>query len=120
MDSLLIFYSIAALFCIYFIFIRQFVLKGRKFKCLRCGCCCRYHVKLNKEDIARLKKAGKTDFIENGNYLKRINGNCKYLQMKNGVAKCSIDKIKPKICRAWPIYPLSVDTRCRFYDKKIC
>jgi Fe-S-cluster containining protein len=119
MESLAVFYLIVALISIYFLFIRQFVLKRHKFQCLRCGNCCKLHVKLNKEDIEKMKKAGLKDFIEGNNWLKRINGNCKYLQMKNGVAGCSIDKVKPKICRTFPNCGFSVDTRCKFFDKKV-
>jgi Fe-S-cluster containining protein len=95
--------------------LRNFFLKFRKFKCLRCGQCCRLRVSLSKEDIERLKKSGHKDFIENKNSLKRINGYCKFLEIKNGKARCSVYKSRPEVCRWWPVAKFLCDGRCKSY-----
>lgn len=40
------------------------------FKCKRCAKCCSLKVTLSKEDIKRIKKSGKKDFMD-GKFLKR-------------------------------------------------
>ena len=113
-----IFSSAFIIIIIYFFIIRPIILKRRKFKCLRCGQCCRLRVKLSKEDIKRLEDSGVKDFIEGKNWLKRVNGYCKFLEIKNGKAKCMVYDARPKICRVWPVYKFSCDTRCRSYTGK--
>lgn len=103
---------------IYLFVIRPIILKRRKFKCLRCGQCCRLRVKLSKEDIKRLEAAGKKNFVEGKHWLKRINGYCQFLEIKNGMAKCTAYGARPKICRWWPVSKFSCDTRCRSYNGK--
>ncbi len=102
----------------YVVFLRQFIWKFRKFKCLRCGRCCSLRVKLTNEDIKRLKKSGKKNFVEKGNWLKRINGYCMFLEIKNGKANCTVYDSRPKICRGWPLKRFTCDTRCKSYYKK--
>jgi len=107
------------LFVIYIFFIRQFIFRFKKFKCLRCGQCCKLRVKLSKEDIARIKKAGKNDFVEEGSWLKRTNGYCQFLEIKKGKARCTIYNSRPEICRWWPVRKFSMDTRCKCFERKI-
>ena len=103
------------------LFFRSYTI-ARNFKCTRCGKCCRLRVEPNKEDIKRIKKAGKKYFMQ-GKFLKRINGNkqCKFLISKKGIARCSIYKNRPEICRKWPnsqgIFGKQVDPRCRLFLK---
>ena len=107
---------IIALFIIYIIFFRNYVLAKAKFKCKRCGNCCKLRVRLNDEDIKRIKKAGYKDFFDKRKSLKRINGYCMFLTFNNGVASCKINNIKPKICGWWPIHKTifgkEADPRC--------
>ena len=105
-------------FILYVFFLRQFIWRLKKFKCLRCGRCCSLRVKLTNEDIERLKKSGKKNFIENKKWLKRINGYCMFLEIKDGKAKCSAYNSRPEICRWWPLKKFSCDTRCKSYYTK--
>lgn len=95
---------------------------ARDFKCARCGKCCKLKVEPNKEDIKIIKKAGKKDFMQ-GKFLKRTNKDrrCIFLKYKNGIAKCSIYKNRPEICRKWPnsqgIFGKQVDPRCNLFLK---
>jgi len=104
---------------IYVIILRQFVLRRRKFKCLRCGRCCRLRVRLSKEDIKRLMKAGKKDFIEDKRWLKRINGYCMFLEIKKGKSKCTVYNHRPDICRWWPLKKHVCDVRCSTYSNRL-
>lgn len=106
----------------YVFFFRSFLFVKRKFKCQRCGRCCSLKVCLSKEDIERLEKAGEKGFIEGTNYLKMINGYCKFLTLKNGKASCSVYRSRPDICKNYPIHkgellPNSFDLRCKSADK---
>jgi Fe-S-cluster containining protein len=107
------------IFVIYIVFFRQFVLRRRKFKCLRCGRCCSLKVKLSKEDIKRLEKAGKKDFIEGKHWLKRINKYCQFLEIKNGKSRCLVYNSRPEICRNWPLKRFTTDVRCSNYNGKL-
>ena len=116
---------VIVIFIIAYIFIiRRFIFGREKFRCLRCGKCCKLRVDLSDEDIKRIKMAGKRDFIEGKNHLKRINGFCKFLELKEGKSSCSIYKIRPAICREYPrikrkILPDSRDLRCKTSDRLI-
>ena len=103
----------------YILAIRPFLLARRKFKCKRCGNCCKFKVELTIEDIKRITKAGKRDFIVNKKYLQRENGYCKFLKFENSKAKCIIQDIKPEICASWPISEGMLgklaDYRCKSY-----
>lgn len=110
---------IIILFFLYTLILRPILLRKKKFKCLRCGKCCKLIVKLNKEDIEKLKRAGKKDFIHNGKYLKRYNGRCIFLKTKNNISTCTVERIKPRICRIWPLYKYTSDIRCCSYAKKL-
>lgn len=79
---------------------------GRQpFTCKRCAKCCLLVVRLTKEDIARMQKAGCRDFVQmrkGVSYLKQINGVCPYLSLSQGESSCSIYDARPEICRDFP------------------
>ncbi len=80
--------------------------KRSKFKCIKCGECCRLKFKLKKSDIERLER-GKIDwtrFVDEDWKLKVVNGNCIFLKKKNGKEICSIYKFRPSVCREWPFF----------------
>ena len=108
---------------IYLFFIRGYMLARRKFKCLRCGKCCRYIVRLSKEDIKRIEKAGYRDFLDKNNKLKRVNGYCIFLSLNKGITSCKLENsAKPKICRIFPTikgcFGRKCDIRCRSFRIK--
>jgi Fe-S-cluster containining protein len=102
---------------IYLFVIKEYLYQRKPFKCLRCGDCCKLKVKINKDDEKRLKKNGYNNFLDEKRFLKKINGNCIFIGMKNGFAFCQIDKIKPEICRNFPekkgLFGKKRDHRCR-------
>ena len=73
----------------------------------RCGLCCTLLVRLNPEDIIRIKKLGskEEDFVEYTSrkepILKRVNGYCSFLWLEKGIASCTIYDSRPKICREY-------------------
>ncbi|OGM03182.1 hypothetical protein A3K72_01320 [Candidatus Woesearchaeota archaeon RBG_13_36_6] len=77
----------------------------------RCGLCCSLVVKIFEEDIKRIENLGhKRDFfvenIENNKKaLKRINGYCRFLVIKEGIATCTIYDHRPKVCREYVCIP---------------
>lgn len=92
-----------------------------KFKCLRCGKCCRLRVKLSKEDIKRIEKKGHTNFIDedagNNKCMKMINLYCIFLTVDTGIASCKIYKQRPEICRKYPFFKNKTMTDCPFISK---
>jgi Fe-S-cluster containining protein len=113
MNSLDIFTWILLAVFVYFFVLRPFIYRLKKFKCQRCGQCCRLRVRLSEGDIRRLEKEGKKNFVEDKKWLKRVNGYCKFLEIKKGIAKCTVYNARPNICRWWPIRKFTFDTRCR-------
>lgn len=103
----------------YILYFRAFILRRKKFRCLRCGHCCRLLVKLSKKDIQRLKANNEKKFMDKKTYLKKINGYCKFLIIKNGKATCSIYSYRPDICKSWPLKNFWVDLRCRYFSGKL-
>ena len=97
---------------------RPFVVKRHKFKCQRCGRCCRYKLELSKEDILRLEKAGAKDFITDKAWVKRMDGNCVFLKTVDGGNRCAVYEARPEVCRWWPVRKYRVDIRCKAYDRK--
>ena len=70
-------------------------------------CCQKTVVKLNKEDIKRIKKAGYDDFLEFDYHIKKpvlkhIEGNCVFLGKKDDKYYCKIYNIRPRICKLYP------------------
>jgi Fe-S-cluster containining protein len=116
-------YLILLLFVWYIIYRRQIIslIIGRqKFECLRCGHCCRLLVKLSKDDIARLGKALKPDYIikvHGITYLKQKNSYCPFLSIRKGQASCDVYKLRPEICRNFPKLKMwklkALDYRCK-------
>jgi Fe-S-cluster containining protein len=116
MDFVFVVDILLGLIILYLLFV-EYLYTRKKFKCLRCGDCCRLIVRLNEEDKKRLKKNGYRNFVDKLGFLKRINGHCIFLGMKNGIAECGIEKIKPEVCRHFPekrgLFGKKRDRRCR-------
>jgi Fe-S-cluster containining protein len=112
---------------IYFVFIHEYILGRRKFKCIRCGKCCKLRVNLPEEDIIKIKKAGYKDFLEKGlfkrkNQLKKVNGYCIFLTLDKGVCSCKLENsAKPNICRNFPAisgcFGKKYDLRCNSFQR---
>ena len=81
----------------------------------RCGLCCCLTVKLESEDIKRIKALGfKQDFFvetvaKSQKALKRINGYCRFVQIEDGIATCKIYEHRPKVCREFICIPDGMD-----------
>ena len=114
---------IIILIVFYIFFLRSFLFAKERFKCKRCGKCCKLIVDLSKQDIERLKKSDIKDFLnKDGKTLKKINGYCKFQTLKAGKSSCSIYNSRPEICRAFPIkigkiLPRAQDLRCKTSDR---
>ena len=101
-------------------------LRKKRFNCLRCGACCRLKVRLYPEDIAKLKAAGKKNFLEpKGNWLKRTpDGYCMFYKRDNskGIGICTVNHIKPSVCKNFPFYKTfglpHADLRCNFFNRR--
>jgi len=64
-------------------------------------------VKLGRKDIERIRQAGFIDdyFVDEKNMmpcLKRINGYCIFLDIKEGKAHCRIYPFRPRRCAGYP------------------
>jgi Fe-S-cluster containining protein len=86
-----------------YMIVRSYQAGKRDFKCLRCGSCCTYRVKLYPEDIKRLNDAGKTDYMTSLGHVKMKNDGCLFLVRDGKAARCSVYELRPKICRQYPI-----------------
>jgi len=99
------------------IFYESHIIIKNGFRCLRCGLCCKLKVVPSKEDIERIKNAGYKNFLINGKYIKKINGNCMFIKFKKGKAICRINNIKPGLCKRFPIkhsfFWKQMDVRCK-------
>ena len=119
MDISSIIIDVAITLIIFYIFyFREFILARKEFKCTRCGNCCKMIVRINQQDTERIEKAGYKDFLANNRKnLKRINGCCKFLMLKDGIFSCQIQDIKPEICKRFPIgkglFGKKIDIRCK-------
>jgi Fe-S-cluster containining protein len=73
----------------------------------RCGLCCTLLVRLSREDIEELKKLGfdQAYFVDKDTkgaaVLRRTNGYCRFLEIKEGIASCAIYGSRPKVCREY-------------------
>jgi Fe-S-cluster containining protein len=71
----------------------------------RCGLCCTLLVRLARPDIERIKKLGHKEsyFVardsKDAAILNRPNGYCRFLEIKDGIATCTIYGSRPKVCR---------------------
>ncbi|MFH1399819.1 MAG: YkgJ family cysteine cluster protein [Candidatus Woesearchaeota archaeon] len=82
----------------------------------RCGLCCSLLVRLNAEDIKRIRLWGYKErfFVAKGPLLKRINGYCVFLEIKEGMATCTIYNDRPQKCREYVcVYPGEEDCRLK-------
>ena len=87
------------------------MLTPESFECDRkCADCCKITiVRLNKEDIKRVRKAGYPDsyFLDfdrhiNTPVLRNTENKCVFLRKKTGKYSCEIYKIRPKVCEQYP------------------
>jgi len=73
----------------------------------RCGLCCTLLVRLGKEDIAKIGGLGIDEayFVDRDTkgaaILRRTNGYCRFLEIKDGIATCAIYSSRPKVCREY-------------------
>ena len=73
----------------------------------RCGLCCTLLVRLDETDISRIKKSGydEAHFVEKdtkgAKILRRTNGYCRFLEIKEGIATCTIYESRPRVCREY-------------------
>jgi len=77
----------------------------------RCGLCCTLLVRLGAADIskikARIKNLGFDEayFVDKDTkgaaILRRTNGYCRFLEIKEGIATCTIYDSRPKVCREY-------------------
>jgi len=95
---------------------------GLCFECQQCGDCCSGapgYVWVKPDDIRRI-----AEFLEQPNgwlgkeHVRRIrlsyslnelpNGDCVFLERRNGRATCRIYPVRPVQCRTWPFWPINV------------
>lgn len=95
----------------------------KDFKCLRCGKCRKFKVKLSLEDITRIKAKGHDDFYileEENFYFKRLHGYCVFLKFDDGLFTCSIQDYKPEGCKEFPFKIVNkeilFDPRCKVFN----
>jgi len=107
-------YVIYLFFFVSFLYLLGFLLswllhtRRSKFKCVNCGWCCRFRVKLTKSDVKKLTKVKDWErFVDENFYLKRVNGCCMFLRDEGNKKICSIYKFRPSVCRKWPFFCLS-------------
>lgn len=119
MDKIIEVALIIALFLVvfYVFYIRPYVLAKKEFKCRRCGNCCSLRVRPSKEEIKKIKRKGHKNFLNWLGFIKRKNKFCIFLKFEKNKAKCYIYKIRPKICKTFPISNSSfgekIDVRCK-------
>ena len=130
-EGLLLFFFAGTL---YFILFHSFVksiyhgFRKDRFKCTRCGECCKFLVKVYPEDVKRLELAGKKGFYETRGKFKLIKRTldryCVFYERNNktGVGKCTAYNARPRICRSYPFHRFwglpQADPRCPFLEKK--
>lgn len=94
------------------------MLDPKTFRCTKCGECCRPRVKVNSQEIVRIKNLGKKDFFEydediKSNVLKQERGICMFLKKKGDEFICSIYENRPKVCRRYPFIGVEEIKDCR-------
>lgn len=91
---------------------------GLSFECTQCGNCCSGepgYVWATKEEIARISKfLGRDDDWLDPKHLRRVgrryslterpDGDCIFLDRKEGKALCGIYPVRPLQCRTWPFW----------------
>jgi Fe-S-cluster containining protein len=91
------------IFSVYFIKIKPYFSRNKKFKCINCGRCCRLLVRLYDEDIKRIK--GKKNYFWSffgKKYLKIKKLRCVFLKRNGKKYLCSIYNMRPGVCRRYP------------------
>lgn len=90
-------------------------LDPKKFRCKRCGECCRSIVKVNEKDITKIEKLGyvREEFLDYDplkenlrikDTLKQSRGVCMFLRKRGKKYHCLIYDYQPKNCRNYPFY----------------
>jgi Fe-S-cluster containining protein len=103
-----------------------YLLRKKEFKCTRCGECCKLLVRLKEHDIRRIAKLGHdpnkfVNIVDGDKRLKQVDGYCIFLLRKDGLARCTIYNVRPKICKDFPKIPTfsgkkGWDYRCHAFD----
>jgi len=98
----------------------EWIEKGLRFSCIKCGSCCRrngdyayvYMAPEEMEQIMEFLEIPRKEFMKNycsrleGSLILRFrNNSCPFLD--NGT--CSIYKVRPIQCRAWPFWEENLD-----------
>jgi Fe-S-cluster containining protein len=95
------------------------MINKKDFKCTQCGDCCIHTiVKLYKEDIKKLEKAGYNNFYMYDSHiespvLKRNDNGCIFLELTENKPICSIYKIRPKVCKIYPFNNSNIVESCK-------
>ncbi len=98
--------------------------EGLSFSCTQCGNCCSGppgYVWTTKEEIAQIAKhLGRPDGTLAKEHLRRVglkysltekaNGDCVFLERKDGKSGCSIYDVRPLQCRTWPFWSENLKT----------
>ncbi len=91
---------------------------GLSFECIQCGNCCTGepgYVWTTKEEVLRISEfLGRTDGWLDKEHLRRVgfhysltekaNGDCIFLERKDGRTGCRIYPVRPLQCRTWPFW----------------
>jgi uncharacterized protein len=98
---------------------------GLRFECTQCGNCCSGapgYVWTTKEEIKRIAAfLGRTDGWLDKTLLRRVglryslterrDGDCIFLDRKDGKAMCSIYPVRPLQCRTWPFWTVNLQSQ---------
>lgn len=86
------------------------------FECRRCGFCCQLDVKVNEQDIKRIKRTGRRNFTvkkEGETFLRHKDNSCIFF--KDGL--CSIYPIRPNVCAQFPFEKDgSISPKCQWRE----
>lgn len=75
--------------------------------------CCSYMVRVEGEEIEKIKEMGREDFLRDEEYLRKKDGYCLFLDSNRG---CTIYTARPSQCRYYPFYfeidQIDIDLSC--------
>ena len=76
------------------------------FECKQCGYCCTLRLRPNYFDLHRLIRSGfsRKKFLDEEGYVKLVEGDCYFLERKDGKASCKVYDIRPETCRRYPFF----------------